>query len=458
MKQVTDAEGRTRTRLETWGEIAHHLGVEVRTAQRWEGRMGVPVRRLEGSQAVFAFVDELDSWWQSREIKPADPLPGAAATPPESDPPASVPEPAPDSALARRRLTPRVAVMALAATVFASLALAIAARVTSSPRPEPAAIGLEGNRLVAVDAGGSRLWTHEFGQPTAQIQTGFRDQMPPLWQRIDADGDGTDEIVVVVAHPRDDRSPRESVYCFALDGRLRFSYTPEIALSFGQQRFEAPWQVIDVEAVHGGGLWLSLANAPWWPGVVVSLDAQGAATLRFTQPGVVYVLRSMREAGRTLVLASGTNNDFGAASLAAIDPHGPPASAPPGRDERYACADCPAGQPVHYLLFEPSPANSAAGLTYNRADSLTVDADIAVSVLESEHAAIAYRLSRDLRLLSAMPSDPYWSPALRAGHEDAFKDDPLTARLRVWTASGWTAAELPYARAHPAPTTAEPRH
>lgn len=61
MKEVRTADMGTRIRLETWGEIAGHLGVEVRTAQRWELRIGLPVRRLDGGQAVYAFADEIDA-------------------------------------------------------------------------------------------------------------------------------------------------------------------------------------------------------------------------------------------------------------------------------------------------------------------------------------------------------------------------------------------------------------
>ena len=69
MKEVHTAHGRRRLRLETWGEIANHLGVEVRTSQRWEVRLQLPVRRLEGSLAVFAFADELDDWRTNREVR-----------------------------------------------------------------------------------------------------------------------------------------------------------------------------------------------------------------------------------------------------------------------------------------------------------------------------------------------------------------------------------------------------
>lgn len=67
MRDVIRPNGATGKKLETWGEIASHLGVEVRTAQRWEKRMQLPVRRLDGGQAVYAFTDDLDRWLAERE-------------------------------------------------------------------------------------------------------------------------------------------------------------------------------------------------------------------------------------------------------------------------------------------------------------------------------------------------------------------------------------------------------
>src|SRR5437867_699643 len=49
-------------RLESWKEIAEHLGRDVRTVRRWE-KKGMPVQRLPGAKGrVFAYASELDAW------------------------------------------------------------------------------------------------------------------------------------------------------------------------------------------------------------------------------------------------------------------------------------------------------------------------------------------------------------------------------------------------------------
>ena len=50
--------------LNSWKEVALYLGRGVRTVQRWEQELGLPVRRPRGRarSAVLALKPELDTW------------------------------------------------------------------------------------------------------------------------------------------------------------------------------------------------------------------------------------------------------------------------------------------------------------------------------------------------------------------------------------------------------------
>jgi hypothetical protein len=54
----------SRQLLSGWKEISRHIGRSVRTVQRWEPRLGMPVygTTLKNRSAVVAFSDELDCW------------------------------------------------------------------------------------------------------------------------------------------------------------------------------------------------------------------------------------------------------------------------------------------------------------------------------------------------------------------------------------------------------------
>src|SRR5215467_5325276 len=58
-------------KLEGWGEIASYLRREIRTVQRWEKTLGLPIHRLSvGKQSsVYAYPSELDRWYREREPK-----------------------------------------------------------------------------------------------------------------------------------------------------------------------------------------------------------------------------------------------------------------------------------------------------------------------------------------------------------------------------------------------------
>jgi len=82
----------TARKLESWKEIASHIGRTERTAKRWEQLRGLPVHRVPGGgrQVVFAYALELDAWLLSdsttiaedddstREISTAVALPHAS--------------------------------------------------------------------------------------------------------------------------------------------------------------------------------------------------------------------------------------------------------------------------------------------------------------------------------------------------------------------------------------------
>lgn len=63
LRIVSDTEKSSRI-LNGWKEIASYLGRGVRTVQRWEIEIGLPVRRPHGKtkSAVMAITSELDAW------------------------------------------------------------------------------------------------------------------------------------------------------------------------------------------------------------------------------------------------------------------------------------------------------------------------------------------------------------------------------------------------------------
>jgi hypothetical protein len=69
-QQPTNSAGH-QSLLNSWKEIAAYLGRGVRTTQRWETNLGMPVHRLQtrNRSAVVAFADELDGWLRQTPVR-----------------------------------------------------------------------------------------------------------------------------------------------------------------------------------------------------------------------------------------------------------------------------------------------------------------------------------------------------------------------------------------------------
>jgi hypothetical protein len=57
--------------LDGWKDIAAYLRRDVRTVQRWEKSLGLPVQRVQDSKSgsVYAFRNEIDDWRRERGRK-----------------------------------------------------------------------------------------------------------------------------------------------------------------------------------------------------------------------------------------------------------------------------------------------------------------------------------------------------------------------------------------------------
>lgn len=70
---IHEKKARTPEILSGWKSIARHLGMGIRTVQRYEGKMGLPIRRPAGKLrgAVLATKSELDAWVAASPIRQA---------------------------------------------------------------------------------------------------------------------------------------------------------------------------------------------------------------------------------------------------------------------------------------------------------------------------------------------------------------------------------------------------
>jgi len=338
-------------RLNGWKEIASFLGKGVRTVQRWERELGLPVHRLgrEGGEIVFAFRREIADWSLAQDAARR----GEPAGDPAGPPPAKADEGATARAGAPARLRARV----LGAAVFVVLAAALAAWTTWGPHGvvrQPASWRVSGDLLQVFDDDGASLWSHRF--PVRLLPDLYSTSAFPLGDRVaivDLDGDGNREILFgLVADAF--RGPVQGFWVFDHDGSPRFDVRPDAVVHFGGTAYRAPWIFHTLFVTRGPdgspSLWVVFTHAMEFPSLLMELDSTGTVRSEYWSNGFIEAVVETTWQGRPVVIVGATDNETRGASLAIFDRHRVTGSAP-AVDPSYRCTDCPAGTPAEFLLF-----------------------------------------------------------------------------------------------------------
>ncbi len=300
---------------------------------RWERTAGLPVRRVAGGRgrSVFAYKVDIDDWLASR---PA--LSDGGVEPMLAESPAAQAAPS----AVRPRFGTR-ALLAAAALVAGLAAVVLLAQWWRAPVLAKAA--LVGEEIVAFDASGREAWRHRLPHIDGAI-------VPARLMVADVDEDGRPEVLAAL-HFMAHSGHRPGVVML-LDGRgrPRWERALDDRYRFGDQEYGPPWYPEDILIYRSNGsarIAVAQHHHTWWPGIVVTYDADGRTIDRFVNAGWIRTL-NMTPDGRHL-LAAGISNDFGGAALAVLDPASPGGTSP-GDGLLPACANCPSGRPVAYFV------------------------------------------------------------------------------------------------------------
>jgi hypothetical protein len=308
-------------RLDSWKAIARYLGRDRTTVMRWERTAGLPVRRVQGGagRSVFAYTEDLDQW-----------LAGGAIA----------------HLAAARETDTRSTSRSLRWLPAVAAAILLAAALTPWWRRDAAAIAtatLVGEHIVAADAGGRELWRYALPHIDGNI-------VPARLLVTDIDGDDRRELLAAVHFMKRAGDGYGAVMAFEGNGRLRWQRSLMDRYEFGAEVFAPAWFPEDILVYRSRGstrIAVAQHHHTWWPGVVVTYDANGQALDRFVNAGWIRGLNISAD-GRHL-LAAGISNSFGGAALAVLDAARPGGTSPAG-GSLPVCSNCPAGNPVAYFV------------------------------------------------------------------------------------------------------------
>lgn len=438
-------------RLDSWKAIAEYLGRDVRTLRRWEGA-GLPVRRVPGGKghSVFAYKSEIDGWMarksepeperDSVDIPPAPVSPQTEA--PRRTPEAMPVEPVPSH---RSRWLPLVAAAMVVGIVVTWKALA------PSAAEEHLAVEVSEFGVVARASDGVDRWRSAFPAGEKTITDGLAGVATVLQGM-------RPQVLVATSYSTDRTSSAPSggtLRQFTMDGQLRRTFAFDDHFTFGAGPYGAPWAIVATQAdtSHGRTRVAVVAHHyNWWPSVVTILNERWEREGTFVNGGWMEAVQWL-PAGRLAV--AGFHQADDSAMVALLDGDRITGHAP---DEgRFACADCPDGEPLVYVTMPRSELNVVTSSEFNRATFEWTGQRLMVHTSEVERPGrigslidAVYEFSPSLDLLHASYSDRYWDKHRALEEQGVLKhsraecperDGPR--EVRVFTpATGWRTLTL----------------
>jgi hypothetical protein len=414
--------------LTSWKEIAGYLGVRVRTAQKWEAEHGLPVRRQTGRKSrVYAVKSELDEWRMGH--------------------------------LSKLRWWQRLSWVlwyASAATVAAVAALSWVG-FTAWDRwasRDPARFQIDYSSLRIMDIKGRELWSHRFGEPLQKEAYNGQPGQRRLWIG-DLDGDGRSEVIFA-EYPYNDSSPGH-LYCFASDGRVRWSYAPppvrDRERGYEPVYVTSGFEILDREAGAGRRIAALWRHRLYHPTEFVLLEADGRVSGRYWHSGHLDYMdfTDLDGDSREEALLAGVNNGFGKATLVVLKPSELSAASTQDPGDPHQIDGLPVGREMAVVRFARTCVSRHFDL-YNIARDVAMDgkANLHLAVYEhlgQDNERILYTLGRDLRIVSLEPTDAFLGAHRSLESEQVLKHsfrrselDELAAQAEVRRGGGqWTA-------------------
>jgi hypothetical protein len=372
--------GENGRELVSWQEIADHLGITVRAAQRWERERGLPIRRLPGKRSIVsANRAEVDAWRNSLDQVAS-----------------------PQAASIRRW-------QSLAGTLFVALACLGWYWFVTARAASPASFRIEQNVLVVLDAGGREAWRATFPTPlnsALYVNTGAQRH---FWTG-DLDGDGRPEVLFTELP--ENPFEAESLICFSDRGVVKWRFRPGRVVFTPAQRFTSAFHIADfvVAPLGKGGaptVVITSHQVPDYPNQAALISGTGAILGEYWHSGY---LEQLAVSAQDIYLG-GVSNAYGSATLVVLGAD-KVAGASVEENPTYQLQGFPPAHERARLLFPRSCINRKLE-PYNRVARLTVDREsVTASVFELEPpktTEVWYQLTPDLRLKHFEVSDAFRS-------------------------------------------------
>ncbi len=414
--------------LNSWKEISNYLSIEVRTAQRWEKKFGLPVYRIDESKRtyVFAYTDELDRWLAEKVQK----------------------EKSKKNEYFKRILSKGVPVLLLISLIIFLLIFIPIWRDTT-----PADFTTTDNKLIIYNKHGKKLWDYDSKlllDSTRYSKNTFRNSPSTettslFFKDIDKDNDLNIIFSVQTKYNSD-----EHVICFDNKGKKLWQFFAGEEVKYGEQLISSDFDITRLRAVdlNNDGFLETImiaAHKTYFPCRVIVLDHEGNPLGEYWNSGHLNCLEflDLDNDGFKEIILGGLNNNYNQGCLVVLDSRKIEGSSPQIKGTRYHPEEKSSGTEKHYLLIPNNEVGNLLGL---------YDNIVAIDVYTNNRFQISTNLSRvfyefdyQLRAAYIHMGDEFnskFDQLVKEGKinlpKDILKNNISQAKILYWDGKQWT--------------------
>ena len=383
-----------QVRFTTWKEISVYLDCGVRTCQRWERKLSLPVHRLDPDSyktRVFAYKSELDEWLKKDLRKKSF----------------------------RTNIHRKKAKYLLLLIPVALLFLLVFLNMNPGSSV-PFNFDIKDSRLLILNEKNSKLWSFDTGLSNLCSEEVYREYfqekrrkkldvlgMPYLMIK-DLDRDWKKEVLFTT-QTRDELQ-EGLLICLDHKGKKLWEFKTGKALKFGTVSYSSNYRVrgIGVYDIEGNGsmeIIVISTNRYFFPSQLVVLNSKGELLGEFWNSGYLmdYCFADLNRDKEVELIVAGVNNEYNTGCIMVFDSTDIWGASP--QSGEYLCQELKPGSEKYYVIIPPTDVENCLRLrnVINLVETLNNQIISAISGF----VEIYYEFNYDLKLININFSDPF---------------------------------------------------
>ena len=349
--------------LESWKEIAEYLGRDIKTCQRWEIKLGLPIHRLEGSprSRVFAYRHELDAWFKKKFTNSID-----------------------QSKQKRRNFTKLKSALALAGIMIAAAVVFLLIKINENSK-EIADFRIEGSKLIFLNSKKRTIAEFDTKFNNLQLESHYKSYADdryftheanflPLTVRKDLDQSGKKEFLFAVYTNEHTRS--DKLFCFSPTGEMIWEYKAGKIQKFGGKIFPDDYRILGIGAEdlnQDGKLEIVILSNHLnsFPSQMILLDCNGSKIGEYWNSGHLtdYCFFDINNDGIKEIILTGQNEEYQKPCSIILDYNYIDGFSPQD-NYQYRCDDYTFSREKYYLLL---PVEAARNLVKDKIAPIRIE-------------------------------------------------------------------------------------